>query len=123
MPRFSRVWSAILLGAGGLLGTREAAALPIKEWLKYPPEKRAVYITGAVSMTAYTYASNGNTAKARCIQSWYFGQKGVETPGPSALALELGAAELQDASKLHVEGVILGLTDKVCGADTAKAKQ
>ena len=75
-----------------------------------------MYLIGAVSMTAFTYATNGDPVKARCVQNWYFGaHKGDETPGPHDLALEIAAAELVDAAKYHVEGVILGLTDKVCG--------
>ena len=100
-----------------------ALAIPINEFRKFTKDQQAVYLTAAVSMTAYTYAANGNAAKGRCIRAWFIGQKGEETRGPRELALELGIAETQDASKLHVEGVILGLTDKVCGAEAPKPKQ
>ncbi len=74
------------------------------------------YVTGAVSITAYTYATTGEVAKARCIKQWYFGHtKGEQTTGPHDLAVEIAAAEGVDPEK-DVEGIILGLTDKVCGA-------
>ena len=103
-----------------------ASALSIKEFRKYPKEQQAVYISGAVSMIAYTHASNGDTARARCVQNWYFGEhKGDETPGPHQVALEIVAAENVDAERYAVEGVILGLSDKVCGQisqPTARSK-
>src|SRR5262245_10737024 len=93
-----------------------ASALTIKEFRKASSNDQATYITAAVSMLAYTYATNGDTAKARCIQNWYFGQKGVETPGPREIAIEMGVAENLDAAKYHVEGIIMGVTDKACPA-------
>ena len=58
-------------------------------------------------MTVYGFAANGEPAKARCFQDWYFGQTGVEAPGPRAVALELGVAERNDPANFHVEGVKL----------------
>lgn len=100
-----------------LLFASPAPALSIREFRKFPRESQSMYLVGAVSMVAYTYATNGDPAKARCVQNWYFGaHKGEETPGPNDLAVEIVAAENIDAAKYHVEGVILGLTDKVCGS-------
>jgi hypothetical protein len=99
-----------------------ASALPIKEFRKFSSDDQATYITAAVSMLAYGYAANGDTARAHCIQTWYFGKKGVETPGPREIAIEMGVAENLDAAKYHVEGVILGVTDKACGGAAAKLK-
>ncbi len=104
-----------VLAALAILLPAPATGLSIKEFRKYPQDKQAVYVTGAVSMTAYTYAVNGETTRARCVQNWYFSVRGADTPGPRAIALELGVAELKDAEKYHVEGIILGLADKVCG--------
>jgi len=95
-----------------------ASALPIKEFRKFSPQEQATYITAAVSMVAYTNAANGNVAKASCIKKWYFGTKGADTPGPHEIAVEMGVAEHLDADKYHVEGVILGVTDKACPALT-----
>jgi hypothetical protein len=94
----------------------QAGALPIKEFRKFSADDQATYTTAAVSMLAYSYAASGNTAKAHCIQSWYFGKKGVETPGPREIAIEMGVAEHLDAAKYQVEGVILGAADKACEA-------
>jgi len=107
---------AAIAVAASLFFVNPADALSIKEYRKFSPEQQSMYLIGAVSMTAFTYATNGDPVKARCVQNWYFGaHKGDETPGPHDLALEIAAAELVDAAKYHVEGVILGLTDKVCG--------
>jgi hypothetical protein len=109
------------LAAFAILDTQTALALPIKEFKRFSAPDQATYLIGAVSMLAYSYAANGDTAKARCVQNWYFGEKGQDTPGPRQLSVEIVAAESVDAAKYHVEGVILGLTDKVCGA-TIKQK-
>ena len=61
-------------------------------------------------------------AQGQCIQGWYFGKKGTEAPGPHEVAIEIGVAENLDAEKYHVEGVILGMTDKGCGAVAARPK-
>lgn len=81
-----------------------------------------MYIGAAVSMLAYSYAANGDVPKARCIQNWYYGKKGVETPGPREITIELGVAENLDAEKYQVEGVIIGVTDKACGAGASQGK-
>jgi hypothetical protein len=114
-------FAAALLAASLTLATSPASALSIKEFRKYSREEQAVYIAGAVSMVAFNYATTGESAKAQCVQNWYFAHKGIETPGPHQIAVELGVAEDMDAEKYHVEGIILGLTDKVCGT-SAKAK-
>ena len=58
-----------ILSALAALVPGDASALTIKEFRKYSPDRQAVFLSGAVSMTAYTHASNNDTAKARCIQS------------------------------------------------------
>lgn len=97
-------------------GTRSASALPIKEFRKFPSSDQGTYIVAAVSMLAYSYAANGNPAKARCIQNWYFGKSGGASPGPREVEIELGVAEHLDPAKYHVEGVVLGVADKACAA-------
>ena len=91
-----------------------AQAITITEFRKYSQPEQATFLSGAISMAIYNYAANGDPAKARCIRDWYYGKAGEDAPGPRQLAVELGIAERQDAGKFHVEGVILGLTDKVC---------
>jgi hypothetical protein len=113
---------AALLAAFFTFAASHASALPIKEFRKFSQEEQASFLIGAVSMVAFTYATTGETARARCIQNWYFAHKNVETPGPRQLAVELGVAENLDPEKYHVEGVILGLTDKVCGNAPATSK-
>jgi hypothetical protein len=108
--------AAALTTALIIFGSSPAGALPIKEFRKFSRDDQATYTTAAVSMLAYSYAASGNTAKAHCIQQWYFGKAGVETPGPREIAIEMGVAENLDAAKYHVEGVILGVTDKACPA-------
>jgi hypothetical protein len=98
----------------GTLCASSASALSVKEFRKHPDDQEAVYVSAAVSMLAYSYASNGDTKRGRCVMSWYFGKSGEETPGPSAIAVELEIAERRDADNYHVEGVILGLVDKAC---------
>jgi len=113
--------AGVCLAALTIFFTNSASALSIREFRKYTLEKQAVYVAGAVSMTAYTYASNGDTTRARCIQQWFF-RPGPETPGPRELAVEIGVAEQRDADKHHVEGIILGLTDRVCGGEIPLSK-
>jgi hypothetical protein len=96
--------------------------MTIKEFRKFTKDEQSMFIGAAVSMLAYSYAANGNVPKARCIQSWYYGQKGAETPGPREIAIEMGVAENLDAEKYQVEGVVLGVTDKACPAGQAAGK-
>lgn len=74
-----------------------------------------MYVGAAVSMLAYAYAANGEPAKGRCVLNWYFGKRGVETPGPHEVTIAIAIAAKRDAETYQVEGVIMGLTDKVCG--------
>jgi hypothetical protein len=97
-----------------IVAPRFASATTIKEFRRFSQEQQAVFVSGAVSMAAYTYASTGDVSKARCVRQWYFGKRGEETAGPRELAVEIGVAEQRDPEKYHVEGVILGLTDKMC---------
>jgi hypothetical protein len=121
MNSTSRTRAAVLVACVGLY-MAPAPAMTLKEFRKFTTEERGTYIGAAVSMLAYTYAARGNVEKARCIQSWYYGKRGAETPGPREIAIEIGVAENLDAEKYHVEGVILGVTDKACPATAAQAK-
>ena len=112
--------AAALLAAYFVLSANLASALPIKEFRKFSSNDQATYIMAAISMLAYTYASGGDVAKARCVQNWYFGHSGVQTQGPSEIAIEMDVAERLDAAKYHVEGVIMGVTDKACPATKSK---
>jgi hypothetical protein len=113
---------AISVAALFSLSMNSVSALSIREFRKHTPEKQGVYVSAAVSMLAYTFAANGDLAKASCVKTWYFGKLGEETPGPRELAVEIGIAEKRDADRFHVEGVVLGVVEHVCGAD-ARTKQ
>lgn len=121
MARTSRK-TAVALAAFIGLSITPASAMTIREFNKFTTEEQGTFIGAAVSMLAYTYAANGDRAKGRCIQHWYFGEPGKPTPGPEAIRTRLAAYESLDPDKYHVEGVILGVTDKVCGAGTPTAK-
>ncbi len=99
----------------------QASAMTLQEFKKFTTTEQGTYIGAAVNMLAYTYAANGNVAKASCIKNWYFGVRGTDTPGPREITIEIGVAEHLDPTKYHVEGVILGVTDKACPA-TAQAR-
>ena len=107
---------AAMLAGLVMFGADTASAMSIKEFRKFSTLEQGTYIGAAVSMLAYSYAASGNTAKAHCIKEWYFGKAGVETPGPREISIEMGVAENLDPVKYHVEGVILGVTDKACPA-------
>ena len=115
MTRPSFVWRTAIAAVLTIVCAKPASALLIKEFRKHPPKEQSAFVAGAVSMVAYTYASNGDTARARCIQNWFF-DPGPDNPGPRKLALEIAVAEERGADKYHVEGVILGKLDRVCGA-------
>ena len=110
--------AAVLVAALVALYVSTASAMTIREFRKFSADEQSMYIGAAVNMLAYTYAANGNVPKATCIKNWYFGKRGVETPGPHEIAIEMGVAEHLNADKYHVEGVILGVTDKACPAAT-----
>ena len=105
-----------------LCGTA-ASAMTIKEFRKFSVSEQGTYIGAAVNMLAYSNAANGDIGKASCIKNWYFGKKGVETPGPRQLTIEIDVAGNLDADKYHVEGVILGVTEKTCGAGGLAGKK
>jgi hypothetical protein len=111
---------AVLVAALITLYASTASAMTIREFRKFSPDERSMYIGAAVNMLAYTYAASGNVPKATCIKNWYFGKSGVETPGPREITIELGVAEHTDPDKYHVEGVILGVTDKACPVASRK---
>lgn len=100
-----------------------ASAMTIKEFRKFSISEQGMYIGAAVNMLAYSYAANGETGKASCIKNWYFGKKGVETPGPRQLTIEIDVAGNLDPDRYQVEGVILGVTDKACGAGGLQGKK
>jgi hypothetical protein len=120
MTTISRIAGAML--AASIALTTPASAMTIKEFRKFSTTEQGMYIGAAVNMLAYSYAANGEAGRASCIKNWYFGTKGVETPGPRAITVEISVAGDLDADKYHVEGVILGVTDKACGASAAKLR-
>ncbi len=121
MMRLSRLLAATL-AVGFSLSVSTASAMTLREFRKFSNSEQGMYIGAAVSMLAYTYAANGDVAKGRCVQNWYFGQRGAETPGPREITNKLDAYDSLDPDKYHVEGVILGVTDKVCGNASATSK-
>jgi hypothetical protein len=118
-----RILTAAIVLAAYVISTISASAMTIKEFRKFTIPEQGMYIGAAVSMLAYTYAAIGDVAKARCVQSWYYGKRGVETPGPSQVTIEIDLAGNVDAEKYQVEGVILGVADKACGAGASQGKQ
>jgi len=96
------------------------AAMTIREFRKFTTAEQGLYVGAAISMLVYTYAAEGKPVKARCIQNWYYGEPGKPTPGPQATVTELAIAEQSGADKFTVEGVLLGLTDKVCDVPPEK---
>ena len=116
----SRLTTAATLVVFTLLFAVSASALPIKEFRKFSSADQATYITAAVSMLAYSYAANGDVARGRCVQSWYFGTKGQETTATRDLAARIDAYEHLDADKYHIEGVIMGVADKACPISPSK---
>src|ERR1700687_2794645 len=107
MLRLSRLKVAILAVGFSLPGPT-ASAMTIREFRKLSPPAQSTYIDAAVSMLTSTYAANGNAAKSRCIQNWYFGQQGAQAPGRRQIANELEAYESLDPDKYNVENVMLG---------------
>src|ERR1019366_9293476 len=105
-----------------------ASAMPVGDFLKQSPNDGAVYTNGAVSMLMFNYAANNNLQKASCIKQWYFKSSKdsqgnvIPAPGPVQLVHEIYKADAIDPAKFQVEGVILGLTNKVCGAAPSNAK-
>jgi hypothetical protein len=112
-------FSAAFLAVATLATT--ASALPVGDFLKQSRHDQGVYASSAVSMLMYYYAANNNLKKASCINQWYF--KGsrdsqgnlIPAPGPVQLSDEIDKAAAMNPAKFQVEGVILGLTNKVCG--------
>jgi hypothetical protein len=118
MLRLSRLKVAILAVGFSLPGST-ASAMTIREFRKLSPPTQSAYVDAAVSMLTSAYATNGNAARGRCIQNWYFGQQGAQAPGRRQIANELEVYETLDPDKYNVENVILGLADQVCGAGPA----
>ena len=105
-----------------------ASALPVGDFLKQPPRDEAVYVCGAVSMLMYSYAANNDVKKASCINQWFFKSSKdnqgnvIPAPGGAQLSDEIDKAAVINPAKFQLEGVILGLTNKVCGAAPSNAK-
>jgi len=113
-------WIALSIAVAGLFAS-PASALPIKEFRKFSREEQSNYIMAAVSMLAYSHAANGDVPKGRCVQNWFFGKAGQPAPvGPDTLAVKIAAYESMDPEKYHVEGVILGATDKACDVSSGR---
>lgn len=107
--------AAALLAILASLLPMPVPAMTITEFRKFSRTDQSTYIGAAVSMLAYSLAANGDTAGATCVKNWYFSaRKGVETPGPHEISVEMALAEKADATKYHVEGVILGTAQKAC---------
>jgi hypothetical protein len=101
LTRRARFATAIVVAVLGL-STATASAMTIKEFRKFSISEQGLYIGAAVNMLAYSYAANGDTAKASCLKNWYFGKKGVETPGPRQVTIEIDVAGNLDAEKYQV---------------------
>ena len=112
-------FSAAFLAVATLATT--ALAMPVGDFLKQSRHEQAVYVDGSVSMLMYNYAANNNLQKASCIKQWYFKSSKdsqgnvIPAPGPVQLVHEIYKADAIDPAKFQVEGVILGLTNQVCG--------
>lgn len=117
MPRKACLAVVTLLLACG----RSSSAMTLKEFLKFSAEEQGTYIGAAIGMLSYSYAATGNVTKAGCIKRWYFGdRKGATAPGVREISIEVGMASKLDAEKYQIEGVIMGVTDKACGTDSAR---
>src|SRR5664279_2044082 len=105
-----------------------ASALPVGDFLKQSRHDQAVYVDGAVSMLMYSYAANNDVKEASCINQWFFKSSKddqgniIPAPGGAQLSDEIDKAAAINPAKFQVEGVILGLTIKVCGAAPSNAK-
>lgn len=117
-----RIWLAATLAAVVALSAMPSSAMTIREFRKFSDKEQGHFIGAAVSMLAYAYAANGDPGKGRCIREWYYGTPGKPTPGPRAIALEIAVAEQADADKYDVEGVILGVTDQACNAQSSNGR-
>ncbi len=115
MNHIKRFLGAVAPSLVMILSTTPVAALSLKEFQKFSEQERVHFVSAAVSMTAYIHAANGETAKAHCIAKWYFGTAGSEGKGPDQMATEISVAKQPDPEKYHIEGIVLGLTEKVCG--------
>ncbi len=113
MPSFYR--SLRPLFPALLFVTHPVAALSLEEFAKFPQERQAQFVSAAVSMAAYIDAVDGEAKRSRCIREWYFGAPGRKGQGPDEVAAEITVAERADPKKYHVEGLILGLTERACG--------
>ena len=114
MNTFASCRKAVLWPVLVTLCTAQAFALSIRDFRRFKQEEQAMILTASVSMLVSTYAADGKTAQARCIRSWYFGLNDGKAHGPRDLATEITLAERADPDKFQIEGIILGITDRVC---------
>jgi hypothetical protein len=115
MKTFARFPKTILLAVLVTFGAGQASALSIREFRKFNGDDQAMVLTASVNMLVFTYAADGKVAQAGCIQRWFFGKsKEASAAGPQDLATEIAAAERSDPDKFQIEGIILGVTDRVC---------
>ncbi len=119
--QFVRV-SAAMVAVIAILSPSSAQAMTLREFRKFTSTEQGTYIGAAVSMLAYSYAANGDPGRGRCVLNWYFGKKGMETPGPREITVEMTAADNLDPDRYQAEGVIMGVVEKACPATPAKPK-
>ena len=112
MPRFLSTFAMVIAAALSL--SRPLQALSVADFSRYPPERQASFLSGALSILAYSYAANGDVARATCIKTWHLGKPGQESSSSRELAIEIAIAQRSDPDRLAIEGVILGSADKAC---------
>ncbi len=100
--------------------TGTALATTLRQFQRFTKEQRSVFVSGAVSALAYYFAANGEQQRSNCVNDWYFGKPGEETPGPRQLAIEIALAERRDPDKYDIEGVILAALDRSCGSGASQ---
>ena len=121
MSTFARLQKMAFLAALITVCAGQASALSIREFRKFSREDQAMILTASVNMLVFTYAANGKPTQAGCIQRWFTG-KAKEAPASASqdLATELAVAEHSDPDKFHIEGIILGVTDRICPSTKPK---
>jgi hypothetical protein len=103
-----------MTAAAALIAACPLEALSVTEFLKYPPNARATFLSGALTMLAYSYAANGDIEKATCIKTWHLGKPGRESRSAQELSVEIDLAAKRDPNHLAIEGIVLGLAEKTC---------
>jgi hypothetical protein len=86
------------------------------------------YAQGAVTMLYFSYAARGDISGSDCLANYYFKQsndaqgKAIPAKGPEDFFSEISKVERIDPGKYNVDGIILGLTEKACGAAQTQSK-